>query len=240
LQYNCLSLKIPQYHFLLRQIFIFNKMRKIILLLLLAFTFLLTDADAQNRRKPVSKKQKQAEAKAENRSSDQKEELKTFKDRLWFGGGVGLGGFNNTFYANVSPMVGYKLLPMLSIGPRLDYDFNSVKAYGTDNMLHRANLHSYSLGAFTRVKIWNGIFAQGEFSRENKQYALSDQSGYLAVQNSKVLTTRRLRYVPSVGLGYNRGGGGLGSDLYVMFDLVDDPNSTQSPYHIRFGFTYKF
>jgi hypothetical protein len=173
-------------------------------------------------------------------SSDQKEELKTFKDRLWYGGGVGLGGYNNTFYVNLSPMIGYKLLPMVSIGPRVDFNYNSIKAVGTDNALHRANLVSYSLGAFARVKIWGGIFAQGEFSRENKQYALSDQSGYLAVQNGQVLTTRKLRNVPALGLGYNRGGGGFGSDLYVMFDLVDDPNSVQSPYHIRFGFTYKF
>jgi hypothetical protein len=213
-------------------------MRKIILLVLIATTFLLNNAAAQNRRKPVSKNK--TDQPTETRSSNSQEELKSFKDRLWYGGGLGLGGYNNTFYVNLSPMVGYKILPIFSIGPRVDFNFNSVKAVGTDNALHRANLVSYSLGAFARVKIWGGIFAQGEFSRENKQYALSDQAGYLAVQNGQVLTTRKLRNVPAIGLGYNRGGGGFGSDLYVMFDLVDDPNSTQSPYHIRFGFTYKF
>jgi hypothetical protein len=214
-------------------IFSFTHSMKNLVFLLLVSMLIASSAMAQNRRKPVSKRDADTEVETRTTTTNKKPELKTFKDRLWYGGGFGLGGANSSFVVNVSPMVGYKVLPFLSLGPRVDFSFNSVKLL-SNGTYYRANLISYSLGAFTRAAIWGGVFAQAEFNRESKEYPIAVNS------NGKIETTREFRNVPSIGLGYNRGGGGFGSDIYVMFDLIDDPKSPSVPFNPRFGFTYKF
>ncbi|MBP6828601.1 MAG: hypothetical protein KA165_18690, partial [Saprospiraceae bacterium] len=57
-----------------------------------------------------------------------------FKSRLWYGGNIGLNfyGYNggNVFQIGVAPMVGYKIVEPLSVGPRVSILFASVKNPG--------------------------------------------------------------------------------------------------------------
>ncbi len=162
----------------------------------------------------------------------------SFKDRLWYGGGLTLGFQGGSGYSlfafGLSPMVGYKVVGPLSIGPRLSVLYTSQKFPGIQTF----NLFDVELSVFARVKIYRGFFVQGELGSLSDQYVFQDNfNGQLG----KGTRTRSAQYV---GLGYNfsNGNGGFGQEIAVMYDFYvgNDINSYEQPWQYRIAFTYGF
>lgn len=185
----------------------------------LAFLLILAqDASAQRSR---------------DRNQDEKDHKSGLTSKLWYGGGViiGLSGFNgySSFNFGLSPMVGYKIVGPLSVGPRVAYDFISNKQRGFKSI----NLHSFDVGGFVRCRVFRGLFVQGEVSNQ-------------WFQNFDPYTGDKFRdnrVNQRIGAGWNFGSpGGSGSEISLLynFSVANDINSWQNPMEYRFGFTWGF
>jgi hypothetical protein len=169
-------------------------------------------------------------AQRSNRDTDKPEE-NSFKSKLWYGGALNLGNANfggsNFFGIGVSPMMGYKIIPNLSVGPRVSILFGSAKERG----FPATSLFNTEAGAFVRYKIFRGFFIQGEVSNEWVQTPIG--------MGEKQTVERFNQYI---GAGYNWGNGGFGQEMgiYYNFAIARDLDSFQQPFGLRIGFTYKF
>ncbi|HAD14863.1 MAG TPA: hypothetical protein DCF33_20740 [Saprospirales bacterium] len=168
-----------------------------------------------------------------DRKKEEKESPQGFTSKLWYGGGVivGLGGFNgySSFNFGLSPMVGYKIVGPLSVGPRVAYDLISNKQRG----FKAINLHSFDVGGFVRCRVFRGLFVQGEVS--NQWFQNFDPNTGDKFSDERV--NQRL------GAGWNFGSpGGSGSEISLMYNfrIANDINTWQTPMEYRFGFTWKF
>lgn len=159
-----------------------------------------------------------------------------FKSRLWYGGNIGLNfyGYNggNVFQIGLAPMVGYKIVESLSVGPRVSVMFASVKNPG----FKAVGLFDVDAGLFLRLRVFRGLFIQGEVTNEWYQEPLFYTNG----TTEKVSNTR---FNPRVGLGWNWSEGrGAGSEIGIFYNfaIADDINTYQNPLDYRFGFTWNF
>ena len=167
------------------------------------------------------------------RSADREEkEPQKFSSKIWYGGGVLLGfnGFSGTniFSFGLSPMVGYKVLKSLSIGPRVEFIYTSYKQVGFKS----TNLFDVDAGVFARAKVFRGLFLQGELS--NQWY----QNPYLG-SNEK---DSRQRFNQRLGAGWNWSSGQAGSEIGVFYNfaVANELDSYQNPLNYRFAFTWNF
>ncbi|MBK6931209.1 MAG: hypothetical protein IPH12_10160 [Saprospirales bacterium] len=98
------------------------------------------------------------------------------------------------------------------------------------------NLFDVELSLFARVKVYKGLFLQGEIGTISDQYVYEDNTGL-----GKGSRTRPAQYV---GLGYNfsNGAGGIGQEIAVMYDFYvgNDINAYENPWQYRIAFTYGF
>lgn len=173
-----------------------------------------------------------------------------FTHRLWYGGGFNLGFSGNNAYSQfnfgLTPMVGYKVLPFLSFGPRVGFDYTYIKGE-TDNGSQltgrkSANLTTYSLGVFGRVKFLRFFLIHSELNYQSIENAFVTNSGNLAYDSKtdKVLTQREGRENYLLGGGYNSGDGLIGYEILFLYNFSIPTSSPQLPWDLRFGFTYKF
>jgi hypothetical protein len=143
------------------------------------------------------------------------EQTPSFRDRVFFGGGFGLGGGSNSFFVSVSPMVGYMLTERLSAGVGLNYTFVRYDQFDQNDS-------QYGFLAFTRYNIYRQFFLQMQYDYINfTQY-------YIVPPSNEVFDERD---------SYSRvlGGGGISQplgrrgaiNLVAMYDLT---HSSQSPY----------
>jgi hypothetical protein len=158
----------------------------------------------------------------------------SFKDRLWYGADVTLNFFSvpggNAFNAGIAPMVGYKITDAFSVGPRIEilyrgerYDINT----GTDLKFNSTN---YGVGAFTRLKVFNQYFIHAEYQ------TLSNEEGYdIDYVNNKVLTLRSWDDHFFIGGGYGASGGGIGFQISILWDVLQEFSSTNLPIQYRMG-----
>ncbi len=151
-----------------------------------------------------------------------------FKHRLWYGGNfiLNFNGSNlgNQFAVGITPMIGYKIVGGLSVGPRFGITYNNLSGGGS-----RENWIDYSIGGFTRYKFLQNFLVHAEYSY------ISDVIGFDAV--GKV---RENRFSPLIGAGYNAGNGSFGYEIVLLYDFSLPTNSFRSPFEPRIGFTYKF
>lgn len=203
-------------------------MRKIVLtsLSLLILTVALTgNIEAQNMR--VTKNAKSG-----------KKETKKFSDRLWYGGSLILNYYGQSNYKvftfGVTPMVGIKLFDEFSIGPRVGVRLDNYRL-NTGSKIDKLPLFEFSEGVFARYKFLKVVFAHAEFNFTQYQYV----SPYLSPTGElqKVNANTQNAYL---GLGYNGGMGQLGTEIYVLYNFLEEQNSVAQPFDIRFGITYKF
>lgn len=175
-----------------------------------------------------------AEAQSKKKKSKKDED---FKSHLWYGGGVNLGGGflagggGSAFGFGISPMVGYKFFGPLSAGPRAAINLNSYKVPGQKAL----TLVDTEIGVFLRIKVFRGLFIQGELSNEWEQE--QDPVVFLG----KIKYTRFNQYA---GAGWNfSGGGGGGSQeigIFYNFAIDNDLRSQENPLQYRLAFTYNF
>lgn len=155
------------------------------------------------------------------------------KSKLWYGGGIQL-GFSSYYGGNVfgfglSPMVGYKIIEQVSIGPRVEVTYTSVKQPG----FKAISLFDVDAGIFIRAKVFRGFFLQGELSNGWMQ----QPTGY---GTEKITTTR---FNQRLGAGWNFGsgqGGGSEIGIFYNFAIANDINAYENPLGYRFGFTWNF
>ena len=88
--------------------------------LLLLFTFVIGVSTAEAQR---SKKKR-------NSTEEYFDESGGFAHRLWYGGGFNLNfggnGGSNQLLIGVSPMVGFKINDIFSLGPRVSFDLSLI------------------------------------------------------------------------------------------------------------------
>lgn len=180
-----------------------------------------------------------------------------FIDKLWFGGML-TPSFNgngevNQFAVGFAPMVGYKITDKLSIGPRINLNYTHIRGTGFDGFnleTFRANLLSNSFAVFGRYKILPAIFAHVEFENQTlENYYVSQiqtiggfftQVARLDPSSKELLTEKTKRNNGYVGLGYTTTGGLLNSEISVLYNFLEDPNSIRLPFEFRFGLNYNF
>ena len=202
---------------------------------LLAFALLFVLAQTANaqRRDREREREPDRERDISRDRAEEKEAPKGFKSRLWYGGGVniGFGGYNgfSSFAFGLSPMLGYKIVGPLSAGPRISYDYNSLKQRGYKSI----NLNSFDVGGFVRCRVFNGLFFQAEVSNE----------WYQDINYGTLEKYNDLRVNQRLGAGWNFGEpGGAGSEITVLYNIkaANDLESYRNPIEYRFGFTWKF
>lgn len=170
---------------------------------------------------------------------EQTSEMKSFADHLWYGGGFtinfssGLAGLDgNTFGIGLSPMLGYKLNSFLSVGPRFEFLYTTGRFRNFGGPVYKYNGLDYGAGVFGRAKFLNVLFAHTELSYINRVFPVGFNGNRL--ETERVGDNQFL-----VGLGYS-GGGLLKSEIYLLYDVSSDSQSTTLPLVYRFGITYNF
>ncbi|MCC7246758.1 MAG: hypothetical protein IT269_13825 [Saprospiraceae bacterium] len=190
---------------------------------LMLLLFAAVSLSAQSRRTPHSREEEPAE--------------NPLNQRLWYGGGFQLGfsGFNggNVFSFGLSPMVGYKVFPKISVGPRVSAVINSIKIPG----FKATGLWDIDAGAFVRGRVFQGLFLQGELSNQWYQQT----TGY-GVPGGKLDKYSLQRSNTRIGAGWNNSQGGWSSEIAVFYNLqvANDVNTYLNPCEYRFGITYRY
>ncbi len=224
-------------------------MKKIFLFSLLAALFTLTfttEAQAQRGKKKSSK------------TDEYFDDSGAWTQNLWYGAGGVLGyqGGNNfsVFSIGISPMVGYKVTPWLSAGPRFSVvytgyrgsavtvDANLNRVGGVELGPFKVNSTSFGVGAFARAKFLQSFFVQAEL--ENYTSNLPVGSGTVFFRDEETLEFlkfRENRLNGYFGAGYNSSGGGLfGYEILVLYNFLLPDDSFDNPLEIRAGLTYNF
>ncbi|MEO5583134.1 MAG: hypothetical protein ABIR66_10605 [Saprospiraceae bacterium] len=166
----------------------------------------------------------------------------TFTDHLWYGAGFGLSfnsGLGNlagsTFSIGLSPMIGYKLNNIFSVGPRFEIQYTNgrYQAY-TNTPVVKFNGFDYGAGIFARAKFVRILFAHVELSYINRVYPIDFNANF-----DKIVTERFGDNQFLVGLGYTSGTI-ASSEISLLYDLNASSQSTSLPLVYRLGFTYRF
>jgi hypothetical protein len=139
----------------------------------------------------------------------EKPPLPAWKDKIYYGGYVNfsLGSYTAI---GIEPMVGYKLIPRLSVGVKFRYDYISDNRFS--ETYHYSN---YGGSLFARLNLFKWIYLHAEYAGYN--YQRYDELG----EKDRV-------WVPYLFLG-----GGLRQPIgkrtslnaQILFDVLQDSNS---------------
>ena len=132
------------------------------------------------------------------------------KDRLWFGGGIGL-SFGSVTAVQVDPLVGV----YLDRPRKLSAGLGPSYSYYQDNRYTPAfEFSSYGYRVFTRYRVIQQAFLHAEFLHVNTEPYFYNDLGRIWVPHLLV------------GAGYVQPIGGVSSFyLQVLFEVLQDPNS---------------
>jgi len=170
---------------------------------------------------------------AQARSSKKSTELTS---RLWYGGGLGLGfqsfAQQSSFLFALFPMAGYKITDAISIGPRIGLTYQYLKTRGFDNRIYKFHPLELSGALFSRAKLFRPFFAHVEFEVANEKRPVYDNAGIPSIGTS-------IENNFYLGAGYNSGGK-FASEIYILYNVLEDENTLDVPFVIRGGFTYNF
>ena len=167
-----------------------------------------------------------------------------WKDKLRYGGNFWL-GFFNSFYIDVSPMVGYELNQkgtVAGVGANFIYQ-------GTFNRNSSTNTNDFTYGpkVFVRQQVFKRFFAHAEYEFI-RAYADQFYSYIPDVANPTSAYKKKWGGSPLIGAGFYQGGDGRhGSFISVMYNLGFPNNGfispqgilgNQSPITLRYGFLF--
>jgi hypothetical protein len=144
------------------------------------------------------------------------------RDRLYFGGGVGL-SFGSVDYVELAPLVGYQLGPQASVGGSLIFRYRNDDRYGES-----LSTTDFGGSLFGRYHVWNPLFVHAEVEYLSYEYVRFD------------LSTERDNFTSFfVGPGVNWALGGRTSMFALaLYNLAYDsgePSPYDSPWVVRFG-----
>jgi hypothetical protein len=193
----------------------------LILVLLISFSI---DAEAQRRGKKKTRK---------SETDEYFDESGVGAHRFWYGGGLGLGfsggNIRSRFDISLSPMMGYKITPEFSIGPRVELSYTHYRQNISFNNVFKTNLFNYGIGVFSRYKVFNQFFGHVEYQVESRQ----DPVGF----NGDKIRTRFNNFY--LGAGYTSGGL-VGYEISLLYNVLEDDNTVDLPIDFRVAFTYNF
>ena len=137
-----------------------------------------------------------------------------WKDRLFLGGGIGL-GFGDVDYVSIEPLAGVHLNPKFSVGASLLYRWTEDGRYNPD-----VGTTDYGARGFAQFFPVPGFFLQAEYEYLAYEYVRSDLSTARS-DTSNVLG----------GAGISRPLGGK-SSLYAsaLYNFSHDSNDPTNPY----------
>ncbi len=92
-------------------------------------------------------------------------EKPSFRDRMFFGGGLGLSFSSSYDYFSVSPIIGYKLSQRVATGLSLIYRHTTYK-YVTPSI----STNDYGVSPFIRYQFYGPLFLHAEYEYLNNQY----------------------------------------------------------------------
>jgi opacity protein-like surface antigen len=152
-----------------------------------------------------------------------------WKDRVFYGGGLGL-QFGNVTLVDISPLVGYKLTSRIGLGINLTYKYYSYRNYYGSNADLKSNI--VGGGLFARVLIIEKLFAHAEY-----EYLLfNTKETYYSTQEYK-----NEYHSVLVGAGYREP---VAENAFMYLLVLWNINETiDSPYNnpvIRAGFSVGF
>ncbi len=138
-----------------------------------------------------------------------KKEKAPIKDKIYFGGNIGL-SFGNYTMIGIRPFIGYKIRPKLSIGLKFSYEYISDKRYSSTY-----TTSNYGGSVFARYRIVNPLYVHAE-------YALMNYELYNSLGESQ------REWVPFLllGAGYSQSlGGRTWLNIQILFDVLQNSNS---------------
>lgn len=140
-----------------------------------------------------------------------------FKDRLFFGGDIGL-SFGTITVVGASPFVGYRITDAWSAGLGATYYYfaQNIQGFG------RYSTSIYGGNVFSRYLITQEVFLHSEFQLINTEV-------YRTLSTTELSQSRRTIPQWYIGGGYRqRVGGNTFIMLTVLYDVLDDPDSPYS------------
>jgi hypothetical protein len=151
-----------------------------------------------------------------------------WKDRMFVGGGVGL-GFGDVDFVSVEPLIGVHLSPKVSVGVSLLYRWTQDGRYNPD-----VSTTDYGARGFAQFYPVPGFFLEAEYEYLDYEYVQSD-----------LTTVRSSTSDVLAGAGISRPLGGK-SSLYASalynfsYDANDPTRPYDSPWVYRFGVAVGF
>ena len=194
-------------------------MKRLAFITVLAILGMATLSAQQNDTIPSAQEPVQQEVQAQpEKEQAPPAQKKSHKDKIYFGGYVNL-SFGKYTVIGVEPMIGYKVIPRISVGAKIRYDYISDKRYAVDY-----NTHTYGGSIFTRTVLFRGLYAHAEFAEYN--YELYDLLGSSSRQ-----------WIPYLFLGAGfsqRVGARTSLNAQVLFDVLqhqDSPYGRWEPFY---------
>jgi hypothetical protein len=162
----------------------------------------------------------------------------TFKERLFFGGDLGL-TFGTATYINIAPIVGYRITNRLSAGLGPIYIFESYRYYGLRTSTYGGKgFISFTvikdLGQYINIGLGNIILhCENEFLNIEK-LGWDDTRNKIYSENERLWIDNLL-----IGGGLNQPfGENSGVNIYILWDVTQNKYSSHSNPIIRFGFYF--
>lgn len=148
----------------------------------------------------------------QKQAPSEKRDTRPFKDRIWFGGGLGL-NFGSVTAIQIEPLIGYKVdqAGKFSVGTGITYWYFRDNRYPPP-----IEYNAYGYRFFTRYRFIQQAYLHAEFLNLN------------AERYDDVTDDLRRFWVPHllVGGGYVQPIGERSSlSLQVLFEVLQDPNS---------------
>ena len=145
----------------------------------------------------------------ENSQTTKPEKSSAWKSKIYYGGYINF-SLGQYTVIGVEPMVGYKVIPRLSAGVKIRYDYISDKRF-TDPY-HASN---YGGSLFARLSLIKRLYVHAEYAGYNYEHFIESGESYR-------------QWVPFlfVGAGYNQPVGKHASlNAQVLFDVLHNENS---------------
>jgi hypothetical protein len=154
-------------------------------------------------------------------------------DRVYFGGGFGLTLGNDVTSVSASPLVGYRVTDIFSVGAQLIYQYYGEDVELLNGDTERLTANNYGGGPFTRLEIGDRYFAHGEYEVLSFEYASR-------VFADRIELERGTNHSIWLGGGFRERGFFLMGLYNVLYDESDDTNPYASPFTVRAGFAFGF
>ncbi len=91
-------------------------------------------------------------------------ERSSFRDRVFFGGNLGL-AFGDVTFVEVAPLVGYRVTDKLSTGVQIQYRYRNDKRFSQD-----LEASDYGFNLFARYNLASPFFLQAEYEYLNFEF----------------------------------------------------------------------